>query len=119
MLKAKGGTAKSTMGNISYQVSLTADGRPQVSVTADDPAAVADAIPWVAQTYVTLRSAAKAIPTPGTTILKEQEAAAGEPPICLVHQLPMVQVQGRKGTFWSCHEKLPDGSWCSYRPPAP
>ena len=39
-----------------------------------------------------------------------------EPPICGVHQIPMVRVNGREGPFWSCHEKNEDGSWCSYKP---
>jgi len=41
-----------------------------------------------------------------------------EPPICAIHEVPMVLVHGRKGDFWSCHEKMEDGvTWCSYRPP--
>jgi enoyl reductase-like protein len=43
----------------------------------------------------------------------EAEQAA---PICEVHQVPMVLVQGKKGPFWSCHERVGDG-WCKYRPP--
>jgi hypothetical protein len=35
---------------------------------------------------------------------------------CGVHGSPMAWQKGRAGYFWSCHEKLPDGSWCSYRP---
>ena len=31
-------------------------------------------------------------------------------------RVPMVKVNGRRGPFWSCHEKNSDGSWCSYRP---
>jgi hypothetical protein len=101
------------MANITYQVTLATDGRPQVSVTADNPTAARDAIPWVAQTYATLLKDAKAIPTPATTLLRQQ--AEDEPPVCAVHQVPMVRVQSRKGPFWSCHQKAPDGSWCSYR----
>jgi len=41
-----------------------------------------------------------------------------EPPMCRVHDLAMVQVNGKKGEFWSCHQKNSDGSWCSYRPKA-
>lgn len=39
-----------------------------------------------------------------------------EPPMCGVHEMPMVLMHGRRGDFWSCHEKNPDGSWCSYKP---
>jgi hypothetical protein len=37
------------MVSITYQVTLSPDGRPQVSVTSDDPPAARDAIPWLAQ----------------------------------------------------------------------
>jgi hypothetical protein len=39
-----------------------------------------------------------------------------EPPICGIHNLPIVKVQGNRGEFWSCHQKNADGSWCNYRP---
>lgn len=39
-----------------------------------------------------------------------------EAPICQVHEVPMVRMNGRKGPFWSCHERNADGSFCSYRP---
>jgi hypothetical protein len=102
------------MSSITYQVTLSSDGRPRVSVTSDDPQAARDAIPWLAQTYATLLRDSKAVPTPATTLIKEQETEA--PPTCAVHHVPMVRVQGRKGPFWSCHEKLPDGTWCSFKP---
>jgi hypothetical protein len=101
------------MASITYQVTLSSDGRPLVSVTSDDPTAARDAIPWLAQTYAALLKDAKAVPTPASTLIKQQEAEV--PPTCAVHQLPMVRVQGRKGPFWSCHQKLPDGSWCTSR----
>jgi hypothetical protein len=40
-----------------------------------------------------------------------------QPPICAMHTQPMVRMNGRRGEFWSCHEKLDDGSYCPYRPP--
>src|SRR5438045_3168993 len=103
------------MGSITYQVTLSSDGKPVVSVTSDDPTAARDAIPWLAQTYATLLKDAKAVPQPAT-VLVEQEA--DEAPICAVHQVPMARMHGRKGPFWSCHEKLPDGGWCRYKPAA-
>ena len=39
------------------------------------------------------------------------------PPTCAIHNKAMVSVNGKKGPFWSCHEKLQDGSWCPYKPP--
>ena len=102
------------MANITYQVTLSSDGKPVVSVTSDDPQAAREAIPWLAQTYATLLRDAKAVPTPAATLVKQQ--ATEEPPVCAVHQVPMARVQGRKGPFWSCHEKMPDGAWCSFKP---
>ena len=103
------------MSSITYQVTLSSDGRPQVSVTSDGPAAARDAIPWLSQTYVTLLKDAKAVPRPATTLTVPQ-AQAEVPPLCEVHQMPMTWQHGRKGYFWSCHEKLPNGDWCKYRP---
>lgn len=37
-------------------------------------------------------------------------------PICAIHNKPMTMVKGRKGFFWSCHERLPDGTFCPYKP---
>ena len=49
---------------------------------------------------------------------KETEEQAPEPaPICAIHQVPMVWQQGRKGSFWSCHEWDPKTGYCTYRPP--
>jgi hypothetical protein len=106
------------MASITYQVTLSSDGKPVVSVTSDDPAAVRDAIPWLAQTYATLLKDAKAVPKVGTptTVSLPTAETEEQPPICAVHQLPMVRVQGKRGPFWSCHERLPDGSWCRYKP---
>jgi hypothetical protein len=40
-----------------------------------------------------------------------------EAPLCRVHRTPMVWQQGRKGYFWSCHQRMADGqTWCSYKP---
>jgi hypothetical protein len=39
-----------------------------------------------------------------------------EPPVCAIHMVPMVLMHGRRGDFWSCHEKNSDGSWCTYKP---
>lgn len=47
----------------------------------------------------------------------EPEAPANTP-ICAVHNTLMVSVQGKKGPFWSCHQKNSNGSWCNYRPQA-
>jgi hypothetical protein len=115
-----------------YQVHLCVDGRHSVSVQSDDPAAVTEGLLWAKQTWGQLvRLPGKAFPTlpqDGSVPIDQTAQAKAprqdqrsdqtddEPPICGVHQVPMVRVTGRKGSFWSCHEKLADGSWCSYRP---
>lgn len=38
-------------------------------------------------------------------------------PTCAIHNKAMTKVQGAKGSFWSCHEKLSDGTYCLYKPP--
>ncbi len=102
------------MANTIYEVKLSTDGAHSVSVSSDDQAAVKEALTWVRGVYMTLEGRAR----------KEREEAKSEannladeePPICEVHGIPMARVQGRKGEFFSCHEKMPDGSWCSYKP---
>lgn len=37
-------------------------------------------------------------------------------PVCAVHKLPMILMHGRRGPFWSCHQKRDDGAWCDYKP---
>ena len=45
-------------------------------------------------------------------------ARENEPaPVCAIHNKPMHQRQGKNGSFWSCAEKLGDGTYCPYKPP--
>jgi hypothetical protein len=38
-------------------------------------------------------------------------------PLCGVHGTPMsLVIKSTTGPFYSCHKRLADGSWCSYRP---
>jgi len=39
-----------------------------------------------------------------------------EAPVCQWHKVPMVEVQGKRGPFWSCHQRNRDGSFCRFRP---
>ena len=57
------------MTSITYQITITSDSKPAVTVASDDPQATRDAITWLAQTYATLLKDAKAVPQPGTTIV--------------------------------------------------
>jgi hypothetical protein len=113
-------------------VNLCVDGKHTVSVQSDDPAAVTEGLLWAKKPWGQL------LRLPGkpfeSLVQAETEQTAQvaklevghepkqpaqlelEPPVCGVHQVPMVRVNGRKGPFWSCHEKMADGGWCSYRP---
>jgi hypothetical protein len=116
--------------NTKYQVNLCVDGKHSVSVQSDDPAAVTEGLLWAKKTWGQLlrlpgkpfESLAQQEQETADQVAKlevrsePKQAAQLEAPICEVHQRPMVRVNGRKGPFWSCHEKLADGSWCSYRP---
>ena len=37
-------------------------------------------------------------------------------PNCAYHNKPMTIKTGQFGSFWSCGEKLADGTWCKYKP---
>jgi hypothetical protein len=97
------------MARTTYHVTLSLDGDHRVSVTSDDQTELSEGLAWAKGVVLKLEAYAREH--------AEAEQVEEEPPICDVHQLPMVKVQGRKGEFWSCHEKNEDGSWCSYKPP--
>jgi hypothetical protein len=115
-------------------VNLSVDGKHSVSVQSDDPAAVTEGLLWAKKTWGQLlrlpgkplqAQSQQADPQPDAVTNPDVGGQAPEPdttdlqpPVCRVHHLPMVRVQGRKGPFWSCHEKQSDGGWCTYRPPA-
>ncbi len=100
---------ESSISNATYQLTLSADGRHSVTVTSDNPVAVQEGLAWARGILLKLAPQREAVTRPSE--------GDEEPPICGVHEIPMVRVQSRRGPFWSCHEKNPDGSWCSYKPP--
>ena len=53
---------------------------------------------------------------PGDAANSVQSEAA---PVCAIHGKPMTRRTTKDGTrsFWSCSERLNDGSYCPYRPP--
>ena len=113
-------------------MNLSVDGKHSGSVQSDDPAAVTEGLLWAKKTWGQLvrlpgksfhgltheglEQADTTDNTGGPPPAAEPDPADEAPPICSVHQVPMVRVNGRKGPFWSCHEQLADGRWCSYRP---
>jgi hypothetical protein len=109
------------MANATYQISLRLDGNHSVSVSGDDPTADKEGLAWARGIYLKLQERAKQNPVtpplqPAETVSHQITAAELQPPTCANHNLPMVSVNGKKGQFWSCHQKNPDGSWCTYRP---
>ena len=60
------------------------------------------------------RAAGKA--SQGDAVNSVQSEAA---PICAIHNKPMTRRTTKDGTrsFWSCSERLSDGTYCPYRPP--
>lgn len=40
-----------------------------------------------------------------------------EIPVCAFHKKPMTKVIGQYGEFWTCRNKMDDGTWCPYKPP--
>ena len=95
------------MQKTTYQITLSTSGKHTISVTGDDPVTIQDDLAWARGIYLKLKTY-DAGPA--------DDAAGTEPPTCVLHEVPMVLVQGKKGPFWSCHEKNPDGTWCSYKP---
>ena len=100
------------MTQAKYQITLSLNGNHSVSVSGDDPTTVKEGLAWARGIYLKLKERSdqqQALsPAPG------QEA-----PVCAIHHQSMVSVNGKKGQFWSCHQKLEDGSWCPYKPPKP
>jgi hypothetical protein len=109
------------MSQVKYQITLSIDGNHSVSVTGDDPTSVKDGLAWARGIYLKLKERSGSSGSTGANAAGQ--ASPSEPPspapICAIHHQPMVSVTGKKGQFWSCHQKLEDGSWCPYKPPKP
>lgn len=77
-----------------------------------------------AQTVETWLIAHNFTPAPAFKGKPAQDAANGvsteAAPVCAIHGKPMTRRTTKDGTrsFWSCSEKLADGTWCPYRPKA-
>lgn len=130
------------MAQTTYQVILSTDGKHTVIVTSDDPEKVKAASGWAKATYdgIVERYGGKAYPkhveggqnhngeaanhiglnhsaaAQNHDFGDSQNQVAEQAPVCGVHGVLMVRVQGKHGPFYSCHEKNPDGNWCSYKP---
>ena len=101
------------MAQITYEVRLALDGNHSVVVRSADPSQMNVAIAWAKATHAALAARYS------DTIAEESQTAddgLAEPPICGVHDIPMVRVAGKNGPFYSCHERDAEGRFCSYRP---
>src|SRR6266550_373898 len=103
------------MADIKYAISVIVNGQHSVNIQADDPMIASRALEWLSQRYRVSpapqradEGAAPQVPLPVTV---QQE---GQPPICGIHHQPMKLMSGKRGPFWSCHEKMPNGDWCDY-----
>jgi hypothetical protein len=105
---------------------LSSDGKHTVHVSADTPEQLRDLVPTAKVLYreVTAEFGTKCQGLPETTpntsnghtvgkrIDTVAQAQAAVAPQCPIHQKAMVYRNGRRGPFWSCHERKPDGRWC-------
>ena len=101
------------MAQTTYEVRLALDGNESVNVRSNDPSDMKVAITWAKATYEAL--AARYADAPASQD-QAQDQLPAEPPICGVHDIPMVRVEGKNGPFYSCHERDEQGRFCSYRP---
>ena len=119
----RSGRWEAAIANTKYQVNLSVDGKHSVSVQSDDPAAVTEGLLWAKKTWgQLLKLPGKPFQTLANDVADRDAESprssdnGDEAPICAVHDLPMVKVQGKRGEFWSCHQRNEDGGWCDYRP---
>ena len=106
------------MANTTYQVTLSTDGAHTVTITSDEPAAMKTAVAWAKAAHAALveRYGQTSPASDQTAAAGDGDTEQGEAPICAVHEVPMVRVRGKRGPFWSCHERDDNGKFCSYRP---
>src|SRR5919199_546105 len=107
------------MAQAKYQITLCLNGNHQVSVASDDPTSVNEGLAWAKGIYLKLRERPPSSESDSAngqqTVHREiRPTDSATPPLCTIHNEPMVKMKGRRGEFWSCHEKLSDGSWCPF-----
>jgi hypothetical protein len=109
------------LGTITLQLSQTADGKPKVLILADDPYAITVELGSLKTPAVYSAASAKEIAVVQQPMLTAEQpslpAERPDTPLCGIHNTPMTLVmKSKNGPFWSCHKRLDNGSWCSYRP---
>src|SRR5947209_5447482 len=111
------------MSEIKYQVSVVVDGHHVVNVESDDPIITSRVVESLGQTFrlsPLKRHADKPAAPPQqqpTALRLTVPAQPSGAPVCQIHQKAMSWVN-KNGGFWSCHNRMQDGSWCKYKPVA-
>ena len=60
---------------------------------------------------------------PVVSVASQPTTTPQTPPTCGIHNIPMTwkvgvsKTSGKSYAFWACSGKMPDGSWCTYKPP--
>jgi hypothetical protein len=102
------------LGTITFQLSQTADGKPKVLILADDPYAITVELGSLKTPPVYSAANPKEVAVVEQPSIPEERP---DTPLCGIHNTPMTLVmKSKNGPFWSCHKRLDNGSWCSYRP---
>jgi len=79
-------------------------------VTGDNQDEIKAAGAWAKATYEAIVSRY------GLKYEQYQKNGGDGAPMCAIHHVPMKLVDGKRGPFYSCHERDSEGNWCSYRP---
>jgi hypothetical protein len=101
------------MAQVTYEVRLSLDGNHSVVVRSADPSQMQVAVAWAKATHAALSARYGDAPASED---EQQGEAPTEPPICGVHEIQMVRVEGKNGPFYSCHQRDDEGRFCTYRP---
>jgi len=103
-----------TDGFPKLQASLTV-GDDMLVVRSNNKEEFLDLLKFIAKTRQTMKE--KTVASSPTVT-----QANGDIPICGIHQTPMTwktgvsKKTGKNYAFWSCNQRMQDGSFCTYKP---
>jgi len=83
------------MASTTFTIELRTDGRHVVTISDDDPVRIQEQLAHAKGIFLKLQDLVRQQPP---TVAPSGD---DDPPICAIHQVPMVHMQGRKGPFWS------------------
>ena len=98
-----------------YNITIATICKPSVTIATDDIIGVAQAVDKILASYARYVEPAEPHHT-SQQLAVTNDLLNPVAPICAIHHKPMVGVNGKRGFFYSCHERMDDGSWCRYRP---